>query len=277
MQARILILGAGQDGGSPQLGNRAGVGPVRRASSVAVVSKLGSVVLLDASPDIRAQGQTLLEWSDYPSDRETLLDAVAITHGHMGHYAGLLHLGKESANTAGLRLIATPSFHSFVASNEPWNSLVTNGNVLPVPLTGQVTIDESLSIVGIPVPHRAEHTDTVGLSIISDGVPQFFYLPDIDGWEHWPDADSVLSAHKASLIDATFSSLDELPNRDMHEIRHPLVRDTVERFSHLTAASRIILGHINHTNRLADATSEVARNAKLAGFDIAFDGLSIVL
>ena len=277
MQARILILGAGQDGGSPQLGSREGVGPDRTGSSVAVVSRAGTVLLLDASPDIRSQGRTLLEWSGYPEGRETLVDGVAITHAHMGHYAGLLHFGKESANTERLRLIATPSFHSFAASNEPWKSLVSNGTVLPVPLVGSVSIDETMSIAGIPVPHRADHTDTVGLSIIVDGVPTFFYLPDIDDWGLWPDVESVLSAHKASLIDATFSSVDELPNRDMSKIRHPLVTDTIERYSHLTSGSRIILGHINHTNRLADEASAVAINARLAGFDIAGDGLALEL
>lgn len=271
----MLVLGSGQDGGSPQTGTLSGVGPDRTASSIAVVSPLGSVVLLDASPDIRLQSASLLAWSGYPSDRTSFVDAVAITHGHMGHYAGLLQLGKEAANVDGVRLVATDSVLAFFDHHAPWNALLTNGNLLPESLETSVSIDASTEIRGHKVPHRAEYTDTVGLSVIVDGTPWLFYLPDIDAWETWDTAEATLAGHKVCVIDATFSSADELPGRDMADIRHPLVPDTVARFGHLTTSTRMILSHINHSNRLALQGSHEADSARRAGFEVAYDGMVI--
>jgi pyrroloquinoline quinone biosynthesis protein B len=273
----ILVLGAGQDGGSPQLGHRRGVGPDRTASSVAVVSPLGSIVLLDASPDLREQSLCLQDWSGYPNGRRSLVDAVAITHGHMGHYAGLLHFGRESADAEGVKLIATPSFVGFLKANEPWNALIANGNLTPSILDKRVSIDASMDIVGIPVPHRAEYTDTVGLSVIVDGEALVLYLPDIDGWEEWPAAHPTIAAHRVSIIDATFTDPSELGARDYRTVRHPLVPDSIARFRDLTETHTIVLGHINHTNPLADPASDIARSASDAGFVVARDGLDMWL
>lgn len=275
MHPSILVLGSGQDGGSPQLGNRLGVGPDRTASCVSVISPNGSVVLLDASPDIRTQGRRLLAWDLYPSGRQRFVDAVAITHGHMGHYAGLLHFGKEAMSESGLPLVATASFLRFISGNEPWRALVAGGQLRPAPLDPEISIDTSLSIAGIPVPHRSEYTDTVALSVRVDDRPYLLYLPDIDAWEPWPDAESTIAQHEIAILDATFSSPDELPGREMAEIAHPLVPDTIDRFSHLTDTTRIVLSHINHTNELSDPTSAIAERAMTSGFTIARDGLVI--
>jgi pyrroloquinoline quinone biosynthesis protein B len=275
MTSSIFVLGSGQDGGSPQVGHRIGVGPDRTASCVVVRSPNGSVAMLDASPDIRVQAQRLLGWDGYPSKRERFLDAVAITHGHMGHYAGLVHFGKEAAASRGLPLVTTPSFLEFVTSNDPWRALVAGGHLRPTPLGEEVSIDTSMSIVGIPVPHRAEYTDTVALSVRFHGEPRFLYLPDIDAWDPWPEAESVIAEHESVLLDATFSSAQELPGRDMTVIAHPLVPDTIERFEHLAKSSQLVLGHINHSNALADPTSEIARRAADAGFLVAFDGMEL--
>jgi pyrroloquinoline quinone biosynthesis protein B len=242
---------------------------------VAVVSRLGSVLLLDASPDLRQQSRDLLDWNGYPRERPRLVDAVAITHGHMGHYAGLLHFGREAANADAVPLVATPSFLRFVQANAPWSALVDSRNVTPTPLNRRVSIDESLDIVGIPVPHRAEYTDTVGLSIIVDGEAALFYLPDIDGWDQWPAAHATIGAHRVSIIDATFTSPDELGGRDYSKIRHPLVTDSIERFADLTDSHTIVLSHINHTNPIADPGSPIAAAARDAGFLVAHDGMEL--
>ena len=275
MKPSILVLGSGQDGGSPQLGHTVGIGDDRTASCVAVRSPDGSIVILDASPDIREQGQALMEWDLYPDGRDRLVDAVAITHGHMGHYAGLLQFGKESAAAHDLPLVATPSFLEFIAANEPWRTLVSGGHLRPVPLNGSVTIDSSMSIVGIPVPHRAEFTDTVALSIRIHNRPYLLYVPDIDAWAPWSEAGAIIAEHDIAIVDATFSSREELPGRDMAKIAHPLVTDTIERFTDLTGSTQIVLGHINHSNPVADPTSAIAIQATTAGFAVAKDGMQL--
>lgn len=274
MRPAALVLGSGQDGGSPQLGHTAGVGPDRTASCVAIISPSNSVVLLDASPDIRRQTVALMAAEIYPQGRTTPFDAVALTHGHMGHYAGLVHFGKESADLKRLPLLATGKMHSFLRRNEPWRSLYERGNVKPDTFgLGAIRIDELLTVDAITVPHRAEYTDTVGISVRYDDEPWLLYLPDIDGWRDWRRAEEVIAAHSVCLLDATFSAVDELPGRDVAELRHPLVGDTIDRFSHLTYESNIVLGHVNHSNALADPASDIARAAVSAGFTVAYDGL----
>lgn len=257
------------------MANRTGIGPDRTASCVAIVSSAGSVVLLDASPDIRSQSQRLMSWYGYPPGRSQFVDAVAVTHAHMGHYAGLLQFGKEAANTADIPLIGTPSFLGFLNANKPWDALITNGNLTPTPFDGLVAIDETLSLSHFAAPHRSEYTDTVGISVLRNGHPWFLYLPDIDDWEAWPEAGDVIASHDVCLLDATFATSDEVPHRDISSIRHPLVSDTIARFRKLTGSTSIVLGHMNHTNPLADPASETARIATEAGFRIASDGLSL--
>jgi pyrroloquinoline quinone biosynthesis protein B len=274
MDASILVLGSGQDGGSPQLGHTSGVGPNRTASSVAVISPDGAIVLLDASPDIRQQTISLMTSEVFPTDRSTPFDAVALTHAHMGHYAGLVHLGNESGDAKGVSLLATGKMHTFLRSNQPWRMLYQRGNVVPDTFgLGAIRIDERMTIDALAVPHRAEFTDTVAISVRIDDAPWFMYLPDIDAWADWPGAEAAISEHALCLLDATFSDPDELPGRSIADIKHPLVTDTVERFSHLTGSTQIVLGHINHSNSLADIESEIAVRTRAAGFAVAHDGL----
>jgi hypothetical protein len=168
--------------------------------------------------------------------------------------------------------------HTFLRRNEPWKSLYERGNVSPDTFgLGAISVDDHISIDAITVPHRAEFTDTVALSVRLDGQPRFMYLPDIDTWADWRGAEEAISSHTLCLVDATFSSLNELDDRNIAEIKHPLVTDTIERFGHLTTSTRIVLGHINHSNALADPESDIARQAASAGFTVAHDGLVLPL
>ncbi len=247
--------------------------PHRSASSLAVIGPEGAVVLLDASPDIRLQSQALLGSDVYPTDRDTFLDGVFVTHAHMGHYAGLLHFGNEAASADHLPLFGTERFLSYIEDNEPWAALTRSGHLDPIPIDGMsAAIDSGLSIAAIAVPHRDEYSDTVALSVSVDGQPWMLYLPDIDDWSSWDDAEEEIASHEIALLDATFSSVDELPGRDVAQIRHPLVPDTLERFSHLTADTQIVLTHINHSNPLGNPAAGITQQTTAAGFTVAYDG-----
>ena len=246
----VTVLGSGQDGGLPQLlsthpndlAATEGRIPRRTASSVVIESD-GMRVLCDVSPDVRAQ-------LDGP------VDAIALTHAHMGHYAGLVHFGKEAMAADRLPVVATPSMLRFLRANEPWASLFEGGYLVEATIPG---------IGLIPVPHRAEHTDTVAVSI--GGV---LYLPDIDAWDLWPEHRSVVAGHDLALLDASFWSADEVPGREVSEIPHPLVPDTIDRFADV--ADRVVLTHLNHTNPLCDPESTEAGQVRYAGFRVAEDG-----
>jgi pyrroloquinoline quinone biosynthesis protein B len=272
MDIRLIVLGSGQDGGTPQFGTPDGVGRDRCASSVAVVASDGLVLLFDASPDIRAQSQRLPRRD--PGTEP--VDAVFITHAHMGHYAGLLHFGKEAAATHGVPLFAPKSVIAFLDTNEPWATLFSEGHFDPVALNTATASVGGIDVQAIPVPHRSEHSSACGFSVSVEGEPWLLYTPDIDSWDMWPDAEAELTRHRVSLIDAAFSDPNELPLRPMSEVRHPMVPDTIDRFAHIATQRRLVLTHINHTNALGDPDSAIAKQAIACGFEIAFDGMEIV-
>lgn len=213
------------------------------------------MLLLDASPDIR-----------YQLDR--VPDAIALTHGHMGHYSGLIHLGKESANTSGIPLFCTERMARFLADNEPWATLTRNHLVVH---TGLHHDWHGIRVDLIPVPHRSELTDAAGISL--DG--RLLYLPDIDSWDEWPEASRVIDHHEVALLDASLWKDDELANRDQGDVRHPPALDTIRRFEALP--TRVVLTHLNHTNPLCDPASPETATVEAAGFEVAFDGMTFQL
>jgi pyrroloquinoline quinone biosynthesis protein B len=193
----------------------------------------------------------------------------------MGHYAGLLHFGKEAASTDALPLFAPGSVLSFLEANQPWESLFSGGHLTAVSIDDTQATLGDITVSAIPVPHRDEFTGTVGYSIAIGNVPWIFYVPDIDGWDEWPEAEEVFANHQVCLLDATFTSVDELPGRDISAIKHPLVPDTIERFEHLTRDRLMILTHVNHSNPLGVPGAGITRRAIERGFAVAHDGLVV--
>lgn len=267
-----MVLGTAQDGGNPQLGS-AGVGPPRLVASLAAVADDGTRLLVDATPDVRAQLRRLDELTPTRS-ASNAVDHIVLTHAHMGHYAGLVQFGKEAHNAQGVQCWVTSSMAAFLRSNQPWRALVDGGHI-------EIQISEpgayfspapGLELRLVPVPHRPEFSDAVGVSL-----NRVFYLPDIDGWEEWPRAEEELSRHDISLLDATFHDRDELPGRDISQIPHPLVTDTLARFADLAAEKRLILTHINHSNPIADPDSLETEAVRAAGFEVASDFMTFSL
>lgn len=282
MTQTVYIIGSGQDGGLPQVGSRmdadmnARIDPlaVRLGPSIVVLDDDGRCFLVDVSPDIKEQENRLLKLAVYAArTASNPFDGALLTHAHMGHYAGLVHFGREGANCRNLPLWCTPRMGEFLKANAPWDQLVSLGNI-DVKSTSQ-TLEPwpGLSIRAIPVPHRGEYTDTIGISINE----KLLYVPDIDGWDVWPDAREEVAKHEVSLLDATFYSPDELPGRDLSEISHPFISDTLETFKDLTGDRRIILTHFNHSNPVCDPGSKEARNVNAAGFELAQEMMSIAL
>lgn len=269
MGLTATILGSAQDGGLPQVGAghpnddaaRSGAIQSRTASSVAVASD-GATLLLDASVDLRAQ---LAATGIIPS-------GIALTHAHMGHYAGLLHLGREAWAADRLPVWCTPSMAGYLERNAPWSRLVSERHIVPQRIEpGEAFRWEGEEVRLIGVPHRQEHSDTVAISV--GGV---LYLPDIDSWEEWPEAEATVAGHAVALLDATFWSAAELPHRDLSAIRHPLVPDTLDRFGPLAAERRIVLTHLNHTNPLCDPGAPEHAVVAAAGVEVASDGMPLL-
>ena len=116
------------------------------------------------------------------------------------------------------------------------------------------------------------------------------YLPDIDKWERWSDQDAAMAGHARRIedeiaavdvayLDATFFSGDELGGRDMSQIPHPSVEESLERFADLPGVERakIRFIHMNHTNPLMRGEEEAVRMVVGARLGVAMQGERVSL
>jgi pyrroloquinoline quinone biosynthesis protein B len=129
----------------------------------------------------------------------------------------------------------------------------------------------NLKIRAIPVPHRDEISDTYAYLLKGPSKTALF-LPDIDKWERWPvSIDSLINSVDYAFLDATFFDASEVPGRNLAEIPHPTVKETMQRASTWPAALRkkVYLIHFNHTNPLLDPDSRERALVEQFGFHIA--------
>ena len=106
--------------------------------------------------------------------------------------------------------------------------------------------------------------------VIRGPAGRLFFCPDIDSWQAWAlDVRQVVAGMEVALLDGCFFSPDELPGRDLRQIPHPLVTDTVSRLSGLTCEINLI--HLNHSNPLLHEGPERAWLAR-QGFGVGYLG-----
>jgi pyrroloquinoline quinone biosynthesis protein B len=80
-----------------------------------------------------------------------------------------------------------------------------------------------------------------------------------------------------AVLDGTFYKNGELPGRNMSEVPHPFVEESLQQFSGLSSAekSKIIFIHFNHTNPLLRKESAEKKKVKADGFGVAEEGMII--
>ena len=80
------------------------------------------------------------------------------------------------------------------------------------------------------------------------------------------------------LIDATSYRNGEIP-REMAEVPHPFVAETIQLLQALPAAERakVYFIHLNHTNPLLNPDSPERREVLRQGFKVATEGLELDL
>ncbi len=276
---QLFIAGVAQDAGHPQLGcNKmccSGKTTSHLVSSVAICDfQAGAYYLIDATPNITAQVSAINHAMKLPA--QTLPSAVFLTHAHIGHYTGLMYLGREALSAHLLAVYAMPRMHSFLSENGPWSQLVALENISLKPCVEQIPIPLSanLSFLPIGVPHRDEFSETVGYQINAN-EKSALYIPDIDKWSKWSTSLSdAVEQNDYVLIDATFYSADELPGRSLSEIPHPTVKESMALLSQLPreAKNRVYFIHMNHTNPLLDPNSEAYKHVMDSGFNVATEG-----
>jgi pyrroloquinoline quinone biosynthesis protein B len=281
---RVVVLGIAQDGGLPHIGcaqaicAKARRDPSRRQRVAAlglVDDGAGLRFLVDATPDVASQLDDLNRGRTVADPRKPA-DGILLTHAHMGHYAGLLWLGREALGARAVPVYATPRLAAFLRANGPWSQLVSLGQVelREVDPGREVALTPSLGATPVLVPHRDEFSDTVGWKIRGPSRT-VLYVPDIDKWERWERrVEDEVAAVDVALLDGTFLSADEVPGRSLAEIPHPLVGETTARLGALSR--RVVFVHLNHTNALLhDAAAR--RRLSATGARVAFDGQAFPL
>ena len=287
-----LVLGIAQDGGYPQAGTKespAWDDPGRRRSvaCLALVDpSTGERYLLDATPDLPAQLHRLDRAA--PVTATPGLAGILLTHAHMGHYAGLVHLGPEAMGARGVPVYAMPRMAAFLRGNGPWDLLVRLGHVelRPLPDGDSVRLGPNLTVTALRVPHRDEYSETVAFRVAGPRR-SLLWLPDIDKWERWDEEgvrlETVVAGVDVAYLDGTFFADGEVPGRAMAEIRHPFVRETLARFAPLPRSERakVRFVHLNRTNPLLAPESQAGRAARreveAAGMRVAEEGERVQL
>ena len=276
----LKILGVVQDGGLPHLGSDRicceDFEQNRYVTSVMLINnETNESYLFDASPDINKQ----LNFMGKGIKKN--LKGIFLTHAHIGHYTGLMYFGREALNSKLMNVYAMPRMKKFLEQNGPWSQLVSLQNISITELSNNsmIEIDSSVVIQPIEVPHRAEFSETVGYKIYGPNKTLLF-IPDIDKWYLWEKSiiDEIKQVDYA-LIDATFYDSSEVNYRDLSEIPHPFVIESMELFDSIKyeEKSKIFFIHLNHTNPLLDTESEQYKFVRKKGYNVAKEGMKFDL
>ena len=281
----IYILGNTQDAGLPHIGcqhpfceDSFNVYEEHYTTSIAVVnSDLKKYILFEATPDITFQLNNLKK---NIFDEFLLPESIYITHAHIGHYTGLMYFGREALGTKDLMVRVLPRMSNFLQNNGPWSQLVDINNIKIKEINFGSSTKElaNIDITPVKVPHRDEYSETAGY-IIKGKNKKALFIPDIDKWEKWDrDLSQLAKEFDFLLIDATFYDSKEI-NRDISEIPHPLVTETIDLLSGLNTENRskVYFIHMNHTNMMLDPNSELSKLITSKGFNIARLGQKLYL
>ncbi len=276
----IVVLGIAQDGGYPQAGCKKAcckrawdsTSLKRSVSCLALVDPVSKEQwIFDATPDFKEQLHQLQKTAI--SEFKTEITGIFLTHGHIGHYVGLMDLGREVMGAKNIPVYAMPRMKEFLSKNGPWSQLVSLNNIVLMPIANDSTIklNSRISITPFLVPHRDEFTETVGYKITGPGKSVIF-IPDIDKWEKWKT--NILELVKKTdilFLDGTFFQNGELPGVDMTQIPHPFISESMELFKSLSPADKAKINfiHFNHTNPVLVEEGEPYKQVIDAGFKIA--------
>ena len=277
----ITVLGIAQDGGYPHIGCQKtccqsiykGLSKRKSVVSLGLIDKeLNGKWIFEATPDVSTQ---LADLEQNHLKKDNLIDGVFLTHGHIGHYTGLMYFGKEALGKKGTTVYAMPKMKNYLETSGPWSQLVELENIRIKELQQDSIVDLNSNVKVIPflVPHRDEYSETVGYKIIGPKKAALF-IPDIDKWQKWNRniVEEVKHVDYA-FVDATFFDANEV-KRPIAEIPHPFIIETISLFENetLETKNKVIFIHFNHTNPAIESNSEARKKIEKLGFRFASEG-----
>ncbi|MEM6765553.1 MAG: MBL fold metallo-hydrolase [Bacteroidota bacterium] len=280
----LVVLGNVQDAGSPHIGCEKDCckelflhpDPNRKVVSLGVIDTTHQQKwIFDATPDLPTQMDNLNKLSPFRSQKTP--DGIFLTHAHIGHYAGLMFLGKEGLGASGVPVYAMPRMKNYLENNGPWDQLTVleNISINKMQEDSAYQLSSSLSVKPFLVPHRDEYSETVGY-LISGPSKSALFIPDIDKWNTWEkDIQEEIKKVDFAFLDATFYNQAEIPHRDMAEIPHPFIVESMELFKDLPPEEKqkVYFIHLNHTNPALVEGSEASLLIKQNGYQVARKGM----
>ena len=293
-----IVLGAAAGGGFPQWNCRCPVCALawagdprvrpRTQTSVAVSADGERWLLLNASPDLRAQILANPVLHPRGTGRHTPIEAVLLTGGEIDQAAGLLTLRERQP----FELHATAETYAALADNAMFGALdpaiVSRRVIIPganIQLAG-------LTLEIFPVPGKTplylegdnpaieENGTTIGVEI-GDGDARLMFVPGAAAIT--PALEGACNAPTVVLFDGTLFTDDEM-------IASGTGTKTGRRMGHMPIEGpdgslaaladrpgRNIFIHVNNTNPILIDGSPQRLRVEAAGFEVAFDGMEIVV
>ena len=245
--------------------------PDRKVVSLGIIDKTNKrSYLFDATPDITNQ---LMDLQMHSESEKKTPDGIFLSHAHIGHYTGLMYLGREAMNSKNTDVYAMPRMKQFLETNSPWDQLVDLNNINLNLLQNKITVEltPDLSVTPFLVPHRDEFSETVGYKI-EGKAKKVLFIPDIDKWNKWDkDIISEIRDVDYAFLDATFYDESEIGNSKMSEIPHPFITESMDLFKDLPQKekNKIYFIHFNHTNPVLNPDSTQTKTVIENGFNIA--------
>ena len=272
----LTVLGIAQDAGYPHIGcNKDCCNKNISDDMEYFVTSIGisdikndKYYLFEATPDITSQIKYLKDGIE----NQKIVDGIFLTHAHIGHYSGLMYLGREALGAKNVPIYAMPRMKRFLQENGPWSQLVSleNPGINEINHNQNIPLSRELTVIPFTVPHRDEFSETVGYKIVGKNKSALF-IPDIDKWYLWEKSiiEEVKSVNYA-FLDATFFSGEEI-NRSMSEIPHPFISETIEIFEdeELSTKNKIQFIHFNHTNPVLNQKISLRDSIIKLGFNFA--------
>ena len=299
MGLTAIVLGAAAGGGFPQWNCNCEVCRLawagdtrvraRTQASLAVSSGRQPWTLLNASPDLRAQIQA--NPALHPRDlRWSPIASIVLTGAEIDQTAGLLNLRERSPFT----IMATATTLAAVADNPMFGALaaevVSRCAIFPgqrFKLAGGLEAELFMVPGKVPLYLEAENPETaeesaanVGVEI-TDGDKCLAYIPGAAAIT--PALRQRLSRADVILFDGTLFTDDEMirtgtgtkAGRRMGHM--PIDGDGGSLAALQGLSARKIFVHINNTNPILVDGSPERRRVEAAGWEVAEDGMEIVL
>jgi pyrroloquinoline quinone biosynthesis protein B len=293
-----IVLGAAAGGGLPQWNCQCRVCRLawagdrrvkaRTQASIAVSADGDEWLLLNASPDLRAQVQATVALHPRRGTRSSPIAAVVLTGAEVDQTAGLLHLRERGVFT----LFATADTLAAVAANPIFGVLAADAVTRRACKLGDIfTPARGIEAALFAVPGKAplyleDETpaldDETGINVgveLAAGGKRLIYVPGAAATT--PSLMARLERADVVLFDGTLFDDNEMiasntGTKTGRRMGHmPIDGGSLPALARLSA--RRIYIHINNTNPILIEDSSERRKVEASGFEVAEDGMEILL